>query len=50
MFKLFKKQTMTTYEVTYKFVGEETIYTTTCTSAGFASLDADFGVEILSVK
>lgn len=50
MFKLFKKQTTKLYEVTYKFVGEETVYTTTCTSGGLASLDADFGVEILSVK
>ena len=50
MFNLFKKQEIKIYEVTYKFIGEETIYTETCTSAGLASLDADFGIEILSVK
>ena len=48
MFKLFTKKS-TTFTVTYKFFGEDEIYTTTCTSCGLASLEADPCVEIISV-
>ena len=37
------------YEVTYKFEGEEMTYITTATSAGLASLDADWAIEIIKV-
>lgn len=44
-----KQQQTTLYKVTYKFYEEE-VYTTTATSAGLASLDADWCVEILTVE
>lgn len=47
MFNIFKKQTATIYKVTYKFYGEKEVYTTTATSAGLASLAADWAIEIL---
>jgi hypothetical protein len=50
MIKLFRKKESYLYKVKYKFVGENEIYTTTCTSGGLASLLADFGVEIVEVK
>lgn len=46
MFNIFKKQT-TTYNVTYKFVDEDKIFTTTATSAGLASLEADWAIEVI---
>jgi hypothetical protein len=49
MFNIFKKQTTTTYKVTYKFIDEDEVFTITATSAGLASLDADWAVEILEV-
>lgn len=49
MFNFFKKQTITTYEVTYKFIDSEEVFTETATSAGLASLDADWAIEILDV-
>ena len=49
MFNIFKKQTPTTYKVTYKFIDEDEIFTTIATSAGLASLDADWGIEIIEV-
>jgi len=48
MFNIFKKQT-TTYKVTYKFIDEDEVFTTTATSAGLASLDADWAIEILKI-
>ena len=48
LFNLRKKSCL--YTVKYKFVGECEIYSTTCTSAGLASLLADFSVEIIEVK
>lgn len=52
MFNLFKKNrnTTTLYKVTWKFFEEEEIYETECSSAGLASLNADYLVEILSVE
>lgn len=52
MFNLFKKNrnTTTLYKVTWKFFEEEKIYETECSSAGLASLNADYLVEILSVE
>ena len=49
---MFKKNrnTATLYKVTWKFIEEEKIYKTECTSSGFASLNADYMVEILSVE
>lgn len=47
MFNIFKKQTATTYKVTYKFIDENEIFTTTATSAGLASLEADWAIEVL---
>jgi hypothetical protein len=49
---MFKKNRSTTtlYKVTWKFIEEEKIYETECTSSGFASLNADYMVEILSVE
>lgn len=49
MFNIFKKKTATTYKVTYKFIDEEENYTQFATSAGLASLDADWLIEILEV-
>ena len=49
MFNIFKKQTTTIYKVTYKFIDEDEVLTTTATSAGLASLDADWAIEVLSV-
>ena len=49
MFNFFKKQTATIYKVTYRFIGTEETYTQTATSAGLASLDADWLIEILEV-
>lgn len=49
MFKLSTTKKSTTFTVTYKFFEEDEIYTTTCTSCGLASLDADPCVEIISV-
>ena len=49
MFNIFKKKTATTYKVTYRFIGEEEVYTQSATSAGLASLDADWLIEILEV-
>jgi hypothetical protein len=50
--KMLKKNRSTTtlYKVTWKFIEEEKIYETECTSSGFASLNADYMVEILSVE
>lgn len=45
-----KQQQTTLYKVTYKFYEGEEVYTTTATSAGLASLDADWCVEILTVE
>ena len=49
MFNIFKKQTTTTYKVTYKFIDSEEVFTDTATSAGLASLDADWAIEIIEV-
>lgn len=49
MFNIFKKQTTTTYKVTYKFIDSEEVFTDTATSAGLASLDADWAIEILDI-
>ena len=49
MFNIFKKQIPTTYEVTYKFIDSEEVFTDTATSAGLASLDADWAIEIIEV-
>ena len=49
MFNIFKKQTTTIYKVTYKFIDEDEVFTITATSAGLASLDADWAVEIVEV-
>jgi hypothetical protein len=49
MFNIFKKQTTTIYKITYKFIDEDEVFTTTATSAGLASLDADWAVEIVEV-
>lgn len=49
MFNIFKKQTTTTYKVTYKFIDSEEIFIDTTTSAGLASLDADWAIEVLDI-
>lgn len=49
MFTIFKKQTTTTYKVIYKFIDEDEVFTATATSAGLASLDADWAIEILKI-
>lgn len=49
MFNIFKKQTTTIYKVTYKFIDSEEVFTNTATSAGLASLDADWAIEILDI-
>lgn len=35
------------YRVTYRFIGEEETFTTTATSAGLASIFADWAIEVL---
>lgn len=52
MFKFFKKNppVSSLYEVAYKFVGSDKVYTDSATSAGLASLRADFLVEIIDVQ
>lgn len=49
MFNIFKKQTTTTYKVTYKFIDEDEVFTTTATSAGLASIEADWCIEVIEV-
>lgn len=49
MFNIFKKKTTTIYKVTYKFIDDEEIFTETATSAGLASLEADWAIEILDI-
>jgi hypothetical protein len=49
MFNIFKKKAATIYKVTYKFIDSEEIFTETATSAGLASLDADWAIEILDI-
>lgn len=50
MFNIFKSRKSTDlFEVTYKFIDEDEVLTTTATSAGLASLTADWAVEVLSV-
>jgi hypothetical protein len=49
MFNIFKKQTTTTYEVTYKFIDNDEVFTDTATSAGLASLEADWAIEVLDI-
>lgn len=51
MFNIFKtrKTTSNLYEVTYKFTGEDKIYTATATSAGLASIEADWCIEVIEV-
>lgn len=49
MFNIFKKKTTAIYKVTYKFIDSEEVFTDTATSAGLASLEADWAVEILDV-
>lgn len=49
MFNIFKKKDTTLYLVAYKFIDDEEIFVETATSAGLASLDADWAVEILDV-
>ena len=50
MFNIFMQQTPTSYKVTYKFIDEDEVFTTTATSAGLASLDADWAIEVLDVR
>ena len=49
MFNIFKtnKTASDLYHVTYKFIDEEETYTTTATSAGLASIEADWAVEVI---
>lgn len=49
MFNIFKKKAVATYKVTYKFIDDEEIFVETATSAGLASLDADWAIEILDI-
>lgn len=35
------------YRVTYRFIDEEETFTTTATSAGLASIFADWAIEVL---
>jgi hypothetical protein len=49
MFNIFKKKPTTMYLVAYKFIDDEEIFVETATSAGLASLEADWAVEILDV-
>jgi hypothetical protein len=49
MFNIFKKKPATMYLVAYKFIDDEEIFVETATSAGLASLEADWAVEILDV-
>lgn len=49
MFNIFKRKTATTYKVTYRFIDEEETYTQFATSAGLASLDADWAIEIIEI-
>ena len=35
------------YRVTYKFIDEDEVFTTTATSAGLASIFADWAIEVL---
>ena len=51
MFNIFKSRKSTKlFTVTYKFEGEEMTYITTATSAGLASLEADWYIDILDVR
>ena len=51
MFKFFKKKLVSSlYRVTYKFTDSDVIYTDTATSAGLASLQADFLIDIIDVQ
>lgn len=47
MFNIFKKKATALYEVAYKFIDSDEIFVETTTSAGLASLDADWAIEIL---
>ena len=50
MFNIFKTRKATDlYKVTYKFIEEDEVFTTTATSAGLASIEADWAIEVLSV-
>lgn len=50
MFNFFRKRkTSNLYQVTYKFAGESENHTITATSAGLATLEADWCIEVLSV-
>ena len=50
MFNIFKtRKTTDLYKVTYKFIEEDEVFTTTATSAGLASIEADWAIEVLSV-
>ena len=50
MFNIFKtRKTTDLYMVTYKFIEEDEVFTTTATSAGLASIEADWAIEVLSV-
>lgn len=46
----FKKKTSTLFKVQYQFEDEDTIYQTTATSAGLASIEADPLVIIVDVS
>ena len=49
MFNIFKtnKTASDLYRVTYKFIDEEEIYTTTATVAGLTSLSIDWAIEVI---
>ena len=49
MFNIFKKKPITMYLVAYKFIDDEEIFVETAASAGLASLEADWAVEILDI-
>ena len=49
MFNILKKKPTTLFLVAYKFIDDEEIFVETATSAGLASLEADWAVEILDV-
>lgn len=50
MFNIFKSRKSTTYKVTYKFIDEDEVFTTTATAAGLTSLSIDWAIEVLSVQ
>ena len=47
---MFKSRKSTTYKVTYKFIDEDEVFTTTATAAGLTNLSIDWAIEVLDAQ